>query len=103
MAEFFRIPYSEAIHLALPPRRALQEQYREYVRRLDPESAGQLQLGEEDRPITEQARLKAAARAEGINLEIQRRGNTIAFWRTDEPLQPRGGGRGRGATAHRRR
>lgn len=101
MAEFSRIPYSEAFHLALPARRALQEQYREYVRRLEPESAGQLQLGEGDHPITERARLKAAARAEGINLEIQRRGNTIVFWKTDKPPQPRSGGGRRGSTGRR--
>ena len=52
---------------------------------MTPETAGSLELGEGDRPITERARLKAAAKTEGINLHIQRRGNTIVFWETDEP------------------
>ena len=69
----------------------MQEQYREYVRQLADDQAGQLQLGGEDRPITERARLKAAAKAEGINLEIRRRGNTMVFWKTDKPPEPRGG------------
>jgi hypothetical protein len=34
--------------------------------------------------VTERARLKAAAKAEGITLEIQRTGNTIVFWETDD-------------------
>jgi hypothetical protein len=79
----------------MPPRRAVQEQYRQYVRQLTADQAGQLQLGEGDRPITERARLKAAAQAEGLNLKIQRRGNTIVFWETDEQPKARGRGNGR--------
>jgi hypothetical protein len=82
---FSTIPLSEARMLALPPRRAIQEQYSEFVRQLGPDEAGRLELGEGDRPITERARLKAAAKAHGINLHIQRQGNTIVFWQTDEP------------------
>src|SRR5215216_5059814 len=100
MATFSTVSMEEAQRAVLPPRRATQEQYRQYIRQLSPEEAGQLQLGEGDRPITERARLKAAAKAEGINLHIQRRGNTIVFWETDEPPKTRtratgGGGRGR--------
>ena len=47
-----------------------------------------LELGPEDRPITERARLKSAAQAEGVNLEIRRRGNTMMFWVTVAPPQP---------------
>ncbi len=94
MATFSTVP------AVMPPRRATQEQYRQYIRQLSPEQAGQLQLGPDDRPITERARLKAAAKAEGINLHIQRRDNTIVFWETDEPPKTRtraagSGGRGR--------
>jgi hypothetical protein len=79
MATFATLPLDEARKLVLPPRKATQEQYRQYVRGLSSENAGRLELGPDDRPITEQARLKAAAKAEGISLYIQRRGNTIVF------------------------
>ena len=100
MATFSIVPLDEARRAVLPPRQATQGQYRDYVRSLTPESAGQLELGDGDRPITERARLKAAAKAEGINLHIQRRGNTMVFWESSEPPRPRAkvaaGGRGRG-------
>ena len=100
MAIFSTVSLAEARRAVLPLRRATQEQYREYVRSLAPNSAGQLELGPEDRPITERARLKAAAKAEGVDLHIQRRGNTIVFWQTDEPprtrAKPAAGGSGRG-------
>src|SRR5919199_3944899 len=89
MATFSRVPLEEAQRAVLPPRRATQEKYRQYIRQLSPEQAGQLQLGEGDRPITERARLKAAAKTEGINLQIQRQGNTIVFWETYEPPKTR--------------
>src|SRR4051794_27680327 len=104
MATFSTMPLDEAQRLVMPQRRALQEQYRQYVRALSPEEAGQLELGPDDKPITERARLKAAAKAEGLNLHIQRKGNLIVFWETDEPPKTRskgpakpagGGGRGR--------
>jgi len=88
MATFSIVSLEEARTAVLPPRRATQEQYRQYVRQLTPEAAGRLELGAGDRPITERARLKAAAEAEGLYLHIQRRGNTIAFWVSDIP--PRG-------------
>jgi hypothetical protein len=104
MATFTTVSLEDAKRLVLPPRRAMQEAYRAYVRDLTPETAGQLELGEGDHSITERARLKAAAKAEGLNLEIRRRGNTMSFWLTDEPPRSRakapakstrGGGRGR--------
>src|SRR3954451_1119340 len=104
MATFSTVPLGEGQRLVMPPRRAAQEQYRQYVRALSPEEAGQLELGPDDKSITERARLKAAAKAEGVNLHIQRKGNTIVFWETDKPPQTRskapakpagGGGRGR--------
>ena len=104
MATFSTVPLDEGQRLVMPQRRALQEQYRQYVRQLAPDEAGQLALGSDDRPITERARLKAAAKAEGVNLHIQGDGNTIVFWETDEPPKTRpkapakpagGGGRGR--------
>ena len=100
MATFSKVSLQEARRMALPPRRATAEQYRQYVRQLSPDQAGRLELGEGDRPITERARLKAAAKAEGINLQIQRRGNTMVFWRTEEVPAPSGDGRrGRRPTA----
>ena len=84
MPQFSTISLEEAKTAVLPPRRATQEQYRQYVRQLAPEQAGRIELEENDRPITERARLKAAAKAEGVNLQIQRRGNTVVFWLTEE-------------------
>jgi len=99
MATFAIVSLDAARRSVLPPRRATQEQYQEYVRSLAPDSAGQLELGEGDRPITERARLKAAAKAAGVNLHIQRRGNTIVFWLSDEAPKTRAktatNGRGR--------
>src|SRR4029077_12888980 len=89
MATFSTVPLDEAQRLVMPPRRALQEQYRQYVQQLSDDEAGQLELGPDDKSITERARLKAAAKAEGITLHIQRRGNTIVFWETDEPPKTR--------------
>jgi hypothetical protein len=70
MATFSTVPLDEAQRLTMPPRKATQEQYRQDVRQLSAEEAGQLELGPNDRPITERARLKAAAKAEGRNLLI---------------------------------
>lgn len=89
MANFSTVPLDEAQRLVMPARTATQEQYRQYLRQLTPEQAGQLQLGPDDKPLTERARLKAAARAEGMNLHIQRKGNTIVFWETKEVPKPR--------------
>lgn len=103
MATFVVLALDEARRAVLPARRAIQEQYREYVRGLDEDTAGKLELTPDDRPITERARLKAAAKAEGINLHIQRSGTTVVFWETAEPPKTRskapakstdGGGRG---------
>src|SRR4051794_22678132 len=104
MAIFSTVPLDEGQRLVMSPRRAAEEQYRQYVRQLTDDEAGQLELGPDDKPITERARLKAAAKAEGVNLHIERKGNTIVFWETDEPPKTRakapakpagGGGRGR--------
>ena len=96
MARFSTVSMKEARESVLPPRRATQERYREYVRQVGTDSAGRLDLETNDRPITERARLKAAAKSEAVNLHIQRRGNTIVFWQTQEAPKPRGGGaRGR--------
>ena len=84
MATFSTVPLDEAQRAVMAPRRAAQEQYRQYIRQLLPEQAGRLELGPDDRPLTERARLKAAARAEGVTLQIQRKGNTIVFWETEE-------------------
>src|SRR3954465_13716804 len=93
MATFSRISMDEARQLGLPPRQALKEQYRAYLRQVGEESAGRLELGPDDKPITERAKLKAAARAEGVKLEIQRQGRTLVFWRTEgaPPARTRGG------------
>src|SRR3954451_4854483 len=103
MATFSTVTLAEAHRAVLPPRRATQAQYQEYVHSLTPEAAGQLELGPDDRSITERARLKAAAKALGKHLEIRRRGNTMVFWEISEPPQPRaktGNGR-RGSTKRR--
>src|SRR4051795_10105737 len=98
MATFSTVSLDEARRAVLPPRKATQAQYQEYVRGLTPDAAGQLELGPDDRSITERARLKAAAKVLGKNLEIRRRGTTMVFWETTEPPKTRakspGTGRG---------
>jgi hypothetical protein len=89
MATFTTVPMDEAQRLVMPERRAAQEQYRAYVRQLTAEEAGRPELGPDDKSTTERARLKAAAKAEGINLHIQRTGNAIVFWETQEVAKPR--------------
>jgi hypothetical protein len=89
MARFSTLSLDDARKAVLPPRRATQAQYQDYVRGLAEDSAGQLELGAEDRPITERARLKAAAKVLGVNLEIRRRGNMMVFWKTTEPPRTR--------------
>ncbi|HZS02106.1 MAG TPA: hypothetical protein VFE37_25535 [Chloroflexota bacterium] len=103
MARFSIVSQEEARRAVLPPRQATQAQYQEYVRGLTPDSAGRLELGPGDRSITERARLKAAAKALGMNLEIRRRGDTIVFWPSSEPPKPRGQAstRGRGRSKAR--
>ena len=103
MAQFSIIPLEEAQRSVMPPRRATSEQSRQYLRQLEPEVAGRIELGPDDKPITERARLKSAARAEGVNLQIQRSGNTIVFWISEEgpterakPAARGKGGAGRG-------
>jgi hypothetical protein len=56
MATFPTVPPEEAQRAVLPPRRATQEQYREYVRGLEGDTAGQLEPREGDKPISERAR-----------------------------------------------
>jgi hypothetical protein len=88
MATFSTLSLDEARRMVLPRRQATQAQYQEYVRSLTTDAAGQLELGSEDRSITERARLKAAAKALGKTLEIRRQGNTMVFWETAEPPPP---------------
>src|SRR6266568_1725240 len=45
MATFSRVPLAEAQRSVMPPRRAVQEQYRQYIHQLSSEEAGQLELG----------------------------------------------------------
>lgn len=98
MATFSSIPVAEAVASVVPPRVATQHRYQNYLRSLRPEPtegaeveevAGRLDLDPEDKPITERARLKAAAKAEGMNLYIQRRGSAIVFWPVENPPKPR--------------
>jgi hypothetical protein len=100
MATFSILTVGEARIAVLPPRRASQEQYRQYIRQLTPETAGRLELVDGDYSVTERARLRAAAKSEGVSLHIQRTGNTIVFWVSDEPPKTRAkastNGRGRG-------
>jgi len=80
VATFQRIPVEEAQRVVMAPRRLAQSEYRQYVRELDASTAGRILLGGEDKPITVRARLKAAAKAEGKPLEIQRKDDAIVFW-----------------------
>ena len=77
MATFERISREEAQRLVMAPRRLVHSEYREYIRQLDENRAGRLELGEDEKAITIRARLRAAAKAEGREVEMQRRGRTI--------------------------
>lgn len=46
MATFSVVSLDEARRIALPRRKAFQEQYRQYVRNLGPDGAGRLELEE---------------------------------------------------------
>ena len=80
MATFQVVPLQAAQRLVMAPRRLTETEYRQYVRALDADTAGRIELSNGDRPISIRARLKAAAKAEGKVLEIQRQGNTLVFW-----------------------
>ncbi len=80
MATFRLISAEEAQRLVMAPRRLAQTEYREYVRELDADTAGRIELGDGDHPISVRARLKAAAKAEGRELVIQRKGKALVFW-----------------------
>ncbi len=95
MARFSLISREEAQRVTLPPRRALHEEYRAYLRQLGPDEAGRVELDAGEHPLTERARLKAAAKAEGIDLDIHRRGTVLTFWKTDGPPPQRQNGRRR--------
>src|SRR5690242_467776 len=95
MATFTTLPVREARESVLPPRRAVQERYRGYVRSLNPEWAGRLELDQNDRPVTTRARLKPAASADRLRLHVQRRATPRAYWAPPPPPHPRRrGGRG---------
>ena len=83
MATFRVVPMEEAQRLVMAPRRITEYEYRQYVRALDGDTAGRIELSEGEHPISVRARLKAAAKAEGKSLEIQRRGNALVFWLRD--------------------
>ncbi len=85
MATFSIVPREEAQRATMPPRRAAHEEYRAYLRQLGPDVAGRIELDEGEHSLTARARLKAAAKAEGIGLDIRRRGNVLTFWQTDLP------------------
>jgi hypothetical protein len=61
-------------------RRITEAEYRQYVRALDADTAGRIELSDGERSISVRARLKAAAKAEGKTLEIQRHENAVVFW-----------------------
>ena len=80
MATFRVVPLQEAQRLVMAQRRIAEAEYRQYLRALDADTAGRIELTDGDRPISVRARLKAAAKAEGKTLEIQRQGNALVFW-----------------------
>jgi hypothetical protein len=80
MATFQVVPLQEAQRLVMAQRRLAESEYRQYVRALDANTAGRIELSDGDRPISVRARLKRAAKAEGKTLEIQRHGNAVVFW-----------------------
>ena len=80
MATFQRISMDEARALTAASRTQAHHEYREDMRALSPDTAGQIILTADDRPVTIRARLRAAAQAEGVALEIQRKGDTMVFW-----------------------
>jgi hypothetical protein len=84
MAILSLISLEEERELAPRTGQATAAVYRELVRQLTPGTVGQLELGPEERPSTELSRLRAAAKAERVVLEISRQGNKILFWRSEK-------------------
>lgn len=80
MAKFSVISREEAQRLVTASGRLAETEYREYVRSLNMNTAGRIELSEGEHPISIRARLKAAARAEGRTLVIQRQGKALVFW-----------------------
>jgi hypothetical protein len=80
VATFQRIPVEEARKVVMAPRRLAQTEFRQYVRELNEDTAGRIELGEGERSISVRARLKAAAKEEGRELVIQRKDNAVVFW-----------------------
>ena len=84
MATFQLISREEAERLVMAPGRLAETEYSEYVRELDRDNAGRIELSEGEHPISVRARLKAAARAAGRELVIQRQGKALVFWLDEE-------------------
>ena len=80
MATFRVVPLEEAQRLVMAQRRIAEAEYRQYVRALDADTAGRIELTNGERSISMRARLKSAAKAEGKTLDIQRQGSALVFW-----------------------
>lgn len=62
-------------------KRQSRNPYLEFIRDLEKDDAGRIEIENGVKPLTERARLKAAAKALGVDLEVRIRGNTITFWK----------------------
>src|SRR5690242_8606533 len=101
MTKFSKVSLNEARAATLPLRKALDRKYRAFVRSLSPDTAGRLDLEANERPITVRARLKSAAKAEGVWLRILRRGDVIYCWLAEPTAVNPGADNGRRSSAGR--
>jgi hypothetical protein len=83
MATFQVISREAAQRLVMAPRRLTEAEYRQYVQSLGADTAGRIELTDGEHPLSVRARLKAAAKAEGKTIEIQRQGQALVFWLRD--------------------
>ena len=62
----------------------IQERYKKHIQSLNEGEAGGFRIKDDKDAFTLRARLKRAAKALGLNVKVQKRGNYIYFWREDK-------------------
>lgn len=81
MATFTVIPRAQAERMSMSRRSAERAEYQSFVAELPLGEAGRLELELGEHLVSVRARLKAAAKAKGVELKIRRRGNVVTFWK----------------------
>lgn len=62
----------------------IQERYKRFIQGLKEGEAGGFGIKDDKDAFTLRARLKRAAKALGISIKVQKRGDHIYFWREDK-------------------